>query len=188
VEEVAVRTVKLLLKVGAVTLSPQAPYTWASGIKSPIYCDNRILISYPEVRSAIAEDLARLIRERYPEVEVLAATAAGAIPHTAWVAQRLGLPMVYVRPEPKDHGKRNLVEGYLKPGSRTVVVEDAVSTGGSCRRTVAVLRNEDALVLGVAAIFSFEFAGAQAAFARDDGFIDAAEEEQLVAWQTSIRF
>lgn len=205
--EVAERTAGLLLQVGAVTLSPQAPYTWASGIKSPIYCDNRILISHPRVRSQIADDLADLIRGRYGAVETLAATAAGAIPHAAWVAERLGLPMVYVRSEPKDHGKRNLVEGYLRPASRTVVIEDAVSTGGSCLRTVSVLRNEESSVLGVAAIFSFEFTGAGAAFGRAEvpfaslsgfatlirvavrqGFVPAEGAEALTAWQAGVRF
>ncbi len=155
-----------LLEVEAVKLRPNEPFTWASGWKSPIYCDNRKTLSYPKVRSTIKLELARLILEKYPDVEVIAGVATGAIAQGALVADALGLPFVYVRSSAKDHGMKNLVEGYLEEGKKVVVVEDLISTGGSSLKAVAALREEKkANVLGMVAIFTYQFPVAQAQFA-----------------------
>ncbi|WP_304653359.1 orotate phosphoribosyltransferase [uncultured Ligilactobacillus sp.] len=147
---------KDLLKIQAVKLSPNEPFTWASGIKSPIYCDNRLTISYPKIRTAIAKGIAELIREKYPEVEVIAGTATAGIPHAAWIAAELDLPLVYVRSKPKDHGRGKQIEGVLHPGAKTVVIDDLLSTGGSVLKAVKAAQNEGADVLGVGAIFSYQ--------------------------------
>ena len=154
-----------LLKIKAVKLQPNNPFTWASGWKSPFYCDNRKTLSYPRLRSFIKMELARLILEQYPEVEVIAGVATGAIPQGALVADALGLPFVYVRPKPKDHGLENMIEGDLKPKQKVVVVEDLISTGGSSLKAVEAIRNNDAEVLGMMAIFTYGFPEAQARFA-----------------------
>ena len=154
-----------LLEVEAVKLQPNQPFTWASGWKSPIYCDNRKTLSYPKVRSTIKLELARIIMEQYPDVEVIAGVATGAIAQGALVADALGLPFVYVRSSKKDHGMENLVEGYLEEGKKVVVVEDLISTGGSSLKAVAALRNEKkADVLGMVAIFTYGFPLAQEQF------------------------
>lgn len=145
---------KDLLEIQAVKLSPNEPFTWASGIKSPIYCDNRLTISYPKIRTAIAKGIAELIRENYPEVEVIAGTATAGIPHAAWIAAELDLPLVYVRSKPKDHGRSKQIEGVLQPGAKTVVIDDLLSTGGSVLKAVQAAQHEGADVLGVGAIFS----------------------------------
>ncbi len=147
---------KDLLEIQAVKLSPNEPFTWASGIKSPIYCDNRLTISYPKIRTAIAKGIAELIRENYPEVEVIAGTATAGIPHAAWIAAELDLPLVYVRSKPKDHGRGKQIEGVLHPGAKTVVIDDLLSTGGSVLKAVKAAKNEGADVLGVGAIFSYQ--------------------------------
>ena len=147
---------KDLLKIQAVKLSPNEPFTWASGIKSPIYCDNRLTISYPKIRTAIAKGIAELISERYPKVEVIAGTATAGIPHAAWIAAELDLPLVYVRSKPKDHGRGKQIEGVLHPGDKTVVIDDLLSTGGSVLKAVKAAQNEGADVLGVGAIFSYQ--------------------------------
>lgn len=147
---------KKLLEIEAVFLSPNEPFTWASGIKSPIYCDNRITMSYPIVRKAIAEGLAEKIKEVYPDVEVIAGTATAGIPHAAWVADILDLPMVYIRSKAKDHGKGNQIEGRILEGQKMVVIEDLISTGGSVLEACAAAEREGANVLGVAAIFTYE--------------------------------
>lgn len=147
---------KDLLEIQAVKLSPNEPFTWASGIKSPIYCDNRLTISYPKIRTAIAKGIAELIREKYPEVEVIAGTATAGIPHAAWIAAELDLPLVYVRSKPKDHGRGKQIEGVLRPGAKTVVIDDLLSTGGSVLKAVKAAQNEGADVLGVGAIFSYQ--------------------------------
>ena len=147
---------KDLLKIQAVKLSPNEPFTWASGIKSPIYCDNRLTISYPKIRTAIAKGIAELISERYPKVEVIAGTATAGIPHAAWIAAELDLPLVYVRSKPKDHGRGKQIEGVLHPGAKTVVIDDLLSTGGSVLNAVKAAQNEGADVLGVGAIFSYQ--------------------------------
>lgn len=147
---------KDLLKIQDVKLSPNEPFTWASGIQSPIYCDNRLTISYPKIRTAIAKGIAELISEKYPKVEVIAGTATAGIPHAAWIAAELDLPLVYVRSKPKDHGRGKQIEGVLHPGAKTVVIDDLLSTGGSVLKAVKAAQNEGADVLGVGAIFSYQ--------------------------------
>lgn len=153
-----------LLKIRAVFLRPDEPFTWASGIKSPIYCDNRLTLSYPEVRTQIATGLAGLIRSRYPEVELVMGTATAGIAHAALVADKLCLPMGYVRGSAKDHGRKNQIEGRLEPGARTVVVEDLISTGGSSIECAQVLRDAGAQVLGVVSIFTYGMQKSAVAF------------------------
>jgi len=146
-----------LLKIKAVKLSAKEPFTWASGWKSPIYCDNRKTLSYPSVRALICESFASYIKEYYPETEVIAGVATGAIAHGVLVAEALGLPFVYVRSAAKSHGLENLVEGDLQANSKVVVIEDLISTGGSSIAAVESLRKAGANVLGLLAIFSYEF-------------------------------
>ena len=145
-----------LLAIKAVFLSPNEPFTWASGIKSPIYCDNRLTMSFPKVRRLIAKGLAEKIKKQFPEVEVIAGTATAGIPHAAWVAEILDLPMVYIRSKAKDHGKGNQIEGQITPGQKMVVIEDLISTGGSVLEACQAAKREGADVLGVAAIFTYE--------------------------------
>lgn len=147
---------KDLLEIKAVFLSPEDPFTWASGIKSPIYCDNRMTMSYPKVRREIAKGLAEKIKAQFPEVEVIAGTATAGIPHAAWIAEILDLPMVYIRSKAKDHGKGNQIEGRITEGQKMVVVEDLISTGGSVLEACTAAKREGADVLGVAAIFTYE--------------------------------
>jgi len=144
-----------LLSIGAVFLRPDQPFTWASGIKSPIYCDNRLTLTAPEVRIHVEEGLAELIRTHYPEAEVLMGTSTAGIAHAAIVGHLMGLPMGYVRSGNKDHGRNNRIEGKLLPGQRVVVVEDLISTGGSCIEVVDALREAGAEVLGVVSIFTY---------------------------------
>jgi orotate phosphoribosyltransferase len=153
-----------LLKIKAVKLQPKNPFIWASGWNSPIYCDNRKTLSYPQVRTYIKLELARLVQEMYPEVEVIAGVATGAIAIGALVADALGVPFVYVRPKPKDHGLENLIEGDLKPHQKVVVIEDLISTGGSSLKAVDALRNDGAEVLGMIAIFTYGFPVAEQKF------------------------
>ncbi|MGX6977816.1 orotate phosphoribosyltransferase [Vagococcus elongatus] len=145
-----------LLTIEAVSLKPQEPFTWASGIKSPIYCDNRVIMSYPDIRKEVAANLAEIIKKNYPEVEVIAGTATAGIPHAAWVADILNLPMVYIRSAAKKHGKGNQIEGKITEGQKMVIIEDLISTGGSVLEAAEAARNEGANVLGVAAIFTYE--------------------------------
>jgi len=144
-----------LLSIGAVFLRPDQPFTWASGIKSPIYCDNRLTLTAPEVRIHVEEGLAELIRTHYPEAEVLMGTSTAGIAHAAIVGHLMGLPMGYVRSGNKDHGRNNRIEGKLLPGQKVVVVEDLISTGGSCIEVVEALREAGAEVLGVVSIFTY---------------------------------
>ena len=144
-----------LLSIGAVFLRPQEPFTWASGIKSPIYCDNRLTLTAPEVRTRIEEGLVSVIRTHYPDVEVLMGTSTAGIAHAAIVGHLMGLPMGYVRSSGKDHGRQNRIEGKLLPGQKVVVVEDLISTGGSCIEVVEALREAGAQVLGIASIFTY---------------------------------
>ncbi len=145
-----------LLTIKAVSLNPTQPFTWASGIKSPIYCDNRITMSYPAIRRDIAKGLANKIKQHYPDVEVIAGTATAGIPHAAWVAELLDLPMVYIRSKAKDHGKGNQIEGRIQDHQKMVLIEDLISTGGSVLEAAQAASNEGAQVLGVAAIFTYE--------------------------------
>ncbi|RAZ70020.1 orotate phosphoribosyltransferase [Planococcus maitriensis] len=144
-----------LLSIGAVELRPNDPFTWASGVKSPIYCDNRLTMSYPAVRKAIADGLAETIRREYPDAQVIAGTATAGIPHAAWVAERLDLPMVYVRSKPKGHGQSNLIEGKIEPGQKAVVIEDLISKGGSVLQAAQALKDAGFEVAGIAAIFTY---------------------------------
>lgn len=163
---VANQVARLLLGCGAVALRPTAPFRFASGLLSPIYCDNRLLISLPRQRRRVTRWFARLIREENIPAEVIAGTATAGIPHAAWLADRLRLPMVYVRSQPKGHGKEQLVEGIVPAGRRVVVVEDLVTTGGSSLTTVGALRQAGAIVEHVLTIFSYAFPKAAAAFAQ----------------------
>ncbi|MCF2647930.1 MULTISPECIES: orotate phosphoribosyltransferase [Bacillaceae] len=145
-----------LLDIKAVFLQPNDPFTWSSGLKSPIYCDNRLTLSYPKVRKNIATGLASLIKDKFPETEVVAGTATAGIPHAAWVSDLLDLPMAYVRSKAKAHGKGNQIEGKVDKGQKVVVVEDLISTGGSVITAVNSLREAGSDVLGVVAIFTYE--------------------------------
>lgn len=146
-----------LLKIKAVKLQPKNPFTWASGWKSPIYCDNRKTLSYPQIRTYIKIQLARVILEQFPDVEVIAGVATGAIAQGSLVADALGLPFIYVRPIPKDHGLENLIEGDLRPRQKVVVVEDLISTGGSSLKAVEAIRKNGSEVLGMVAVFTYDF-------------------------------
>ena len=144
-----------LLKIQAVFFRPDEPFTWASGIKSPVYCDNRLTLTAPAVRTDVETGLAELVKEYYPEVEVLMGTSTAGIAHAAIVGHLLGLPMGYVRSGAKDHGRKNQIEGRLLPGQKVVVVEDLISTGGSVLEVVTVLREAGAEVLGIVSIFTY---------------------------------
>lgn len=153
-----------LLKVKAIKLQPTNPFTWASGWKSPFYCDNRKTLSYPDLRSFVKLEIARLIMEHFPEAEAVAGVATGAIPQGALVADVLALPFVYVRSKPKDHGLENLIEGELRPGMKVVVVEDLISTGGSSLKAVEAIRQNGCEVVGMVAAYTYGFAVAEKAF------------------------
>ena len=155
---------KELLAIQAVALRPNDFFTWTSGIKSPIYCDNRITMSYPSIRREIAAGMVEVIKEKYPAVEVIAGTATAGIPHAAWVSELLDLPMIYVRDSAKKHGKTNQIEGRVLEGQKVVIIEDLISTGLSSLKVAKALREAGAEVLGVVAIFSYELKKAQAAF------------------------
>jgi orotate phosphoribosyltransferase len=149
---------KNLLEIKAVYLQPNEPFTWSSGIKSPIYCDNRLTLSFPEIRTQIAEGLAGLIKDHFPEVDVIAGTATAGIPHAAWVSDKLNLPMCYVRSKAKGHGKGNQIEGQVLENQKVVVVEDLISTGGSAITAVEALRASGCEVLGIVSIFTYGLA------------------------------
>ena len=153
-----------LLKISAIKLQPANPFTWASGWNSPIYTDNRKTLSYPDIRSFIKVELCRLILENFGDADAVAGVATGAIAQGALVADTLGLPYVYVRSTPKDHGLENLIEGNLKPGQKVVVIEDLISTGGSSLKAVQAIRNAGCEVVGMAAIFTYGFPVAEEAF------------------------
>ena len=155
---------KELLAIEAVALRPNDYFTWTSGIKSPIYCDNRITMSYPSIRREIAAGMVEVIKEKYPAVEVVAGTATAGIPHAAWVSELLDLPMIYVRDSAKKHGKTNQIEGRVLEGQKVVIIEDLISTGLSSLKVAKALREAGAEVLGVVAIFSYELKKAQDAF------------------------
>ncbi|MCM2533475.1 orotate phosphoribosyltransferase [Neobacillus pocheonensis] len=144
-----------LLEINAVALKPNDPFTWTSGLRSPIYCDNRLTLSFPTVRREIAQGLQKLIVDHFPDVEVIAGTATAGIPHAAWVSELLDLPMCYVRSKPKGHGKGNQIEGKVELGQKVVVVEDLISTGGSVITAVEALREVGCEVLGAVSIFTY---------------------------------
>lgn len=193
-----------LLQIKAIKLEPEHPFTWASGWKSPIYCDNRKTLSYPEVRNYIKEQFAVAIRAKYPQAEVIAGVATGAIAQGVLVAQELGLPFIYVRSSAKGHGLENLIEGEYKAGQKVVVIEDLISTGGSSLQAVEALKNAGCDVLGMMAIFTYGFQKAIDNFkaancqldtlsnysamidlAVKSGYIKEAEVEKLKEWRIS---
>ena len=154
-EKIKIQIAKDLLKIKAVFFRPEEPFTWASGIKSPVYCDNRLTLTAPEVRNDVENGLAEVVRRFYPEAEVLMGTSTAGIAHAAIVGHIMGLPMGYVRSGSKDHGRQNRIEGRLEAGQKVVVIEDLISTGGSCIDVVEALREAGAEVLGVASIFTY---------------------------------
>lgn len=160
---------KILLKLRAVTLSPEDPYTWASGIKSPIYCDNRLTLSYPEDRSTVEKGLVDLINNQYPEVQYIMGTATAGIPHAAIIADKMGLPMGFVRSSNKDHGKQNKIEGAKIEGAKVVVIEDLFSTGGSSIEAAKALEEVGYEVLGIVSIFTYNMKNAEENF-KEAGF------------------
>ncbi len=160
---------KMLLEIKAVDIrNPQDLFTWVSGIKAPIYCDNRIIMSYPDVRDYVAEGFKEIIEKEFKDLEVIAGTATAGIPHGAWLAHKLNLPMVYVRNSSKGHGKQNLIEGRLLKGQRVVVIEDLLSTGGSSFKAVKALEEAGAHVLGVLGIFSYDFKSLKDLFTQEN--------------------
>ena len=191
-----------LLKINAIKLQPNNPFTWASGWKSPFYCDNRKTLSYPELRNYVKIELVHTILDHFPEVEAIAGVATGAIPQGALVADALNLPFVYVRNKPKDHGLENLIEGELKAGMKVVVVEDLISTGGSSLKAVEAIRNNACEVIGMVAAYTYGFPVAKKAFkdaqiklvtltdyehvvdeALKTGYIDDSDVEVLHEWR-----
>ena len=195
---------KDLLSIQAVFFRPDEPFTWASGIKSPVYCDNRLTLTAPEVRLDVENGLAETIRQFYPTAEVLMGTSTAGIAHAAITAHLMGLPMGYVRSSAKDHGRQNQIEGRLEPGQKVVVVEDLISTGGSVLEVVEVLRNAGAEVLGIASIFTYgmqkgldRLATAQvvnhsltnfdtiAQVAAEEGYIQPADVARLIAFRNN---
>ncbi len=174
--ETGKKIAQTLLQIKAIKLSPANPFTWASGWHSPIYCDNRKTLSYPEARREIYEAFAALIREKYPQAEVIAGVATGAIACGVLAAEALGKPFIYVRSAPKDHGMANQVEGHFEPGAKVVVVEDLISTGGSSLKAVEALRAAGCEVLGMAAIFTYGFPTAAANFAAADVQLDTLSD------------
>ncbi len=161
-----------LLRIKAVKLRPNEPFTWASGWKSPIYCDNRQTLAYPELRTLIKEELAAVVREKYPQANVIVGVATGAIAQGALVADLLQLPFAYVRPKPKDHGMGNTIEGQLLPGQKAVVIEDLISTGSSSLKAVESVRAAGVEVLGMVANFTYGFPQAEEAFDMADVHLD----------------
>jgi orotate phosphoribosyltransferase len=156
-KDTASKTAELLLQINAIKLRPENPFDWASGWKSPIYCDNRIILSYPQIRNFVRQAMARQIEDLYGKPDVIAGVATGAIGMGALVAEQLGLPFVYVRPEPKSHGRQNQIEGYLEANSNVVVIEDLISTGKSSLNAVKALEEAGAQVKGMIAVFTYGF-------------------------------
>lgn len=186
---IAAKVARLLLEVKAVRLRPEEPFTWSSGWKSPIYCDNRITLSYPEARTYIRTALAETILKEFPDVQAIAGVATAGIAQGALVADALNLPFLYVRPEPKKHGMGNQIEGRLEAGQRIVVIEDLISTGGSSLKVVDVLRQSGAGVLGMAAIFTYGFPVASQNFAdKDVKLVCLSDYETLVGEARNLNF
>ena len=167
-KETAKKTAEVLLRINAIKLQPDDPFTWASGWKSPIYCDNRIVLSFPQIRNFIRETMAKHIEEQYGKPDVIAGVATGAIGIGALVAEYLNLPFVYVRPEAKKHGRQNQIEGYIEKGQSVVVVEDLISTGKSSLNAVRALKEADILIKGMVGIFSYGFEIAKDNFEKAD--------------------
>lgn len=165
-DDIQLEVTKRLVQINTIKIQPSNPFTWASGWKAPIYCDNRKLLSYPETRTFVRDQFVKIIKEKYPDVEVIAGVATGAIAHGILVAQELGLPFIYVRSTPKDHGLENLIEGDLKVGQQVVVIEDLVSTGVSSLKTVEAINRFGGKVMGMVAIFTYNFPVAKENFAK----------------------
>lgn len=201
-EDTGIRVARYLLQSKAIKLEPASPFIWASGWKSPIYCDNRVTLSFPEIRAFITESFVSAIREDFPGGEIIAGVATGGIPQGALVAAVLGLPFIYVRSSPKSHGMENLIEGLIQPGKKLVVIEDLISTGGSSLKAVDALREAGFIVEGMCAIFTYGFRLATESFAAkkcslrtlsdyetllseaiSTGYVQAAELEQLRKWR-----
>lgn len=202
--DIQIQIAKDLLSIKAVFFRPYEPFTWASGIKSPVYCDNRLTLAYPEVRTHVEEALAKTVKEFYPEAEALMGTSTAGIAHAAITAQIMGLPMGYVRSGAKDHGRKNQIEGKLEKGQKVVVVEDLISTGGSVIEVVNVLREAGAEVLGIVSIFTYgmqkgldRLAAADvknvsltnfdviAEIAAQEGYIASTDVERLIAFRNN---
>jgi len=179
-EDIQLEVTKRLVQINTIKIQPSNPFTWASGWKAPIYCDNRKLLSYPETRTFIRDQFVKLIRQKYPDAEVIAGVATGAIAHGILVAQELGLPFIYVRSSPKDHGLENLIEGDLKVGQKVVVIEDLVSTGVSSLKTVDAINNFGGQVLGMLAIFTYNFPLAKENFAKAGVELTALSRYQVL--------
>ena len=167
-KDTAKKTAELLLQIKAIKLSPSDSFIWASGWKSPIYCDNRVTLSFPDVRVFLKEEIAKIVEAQYGKPDVIAGVATGAIAVGVLVAEELDVPFVYVRPEPKKHGRKNQIEGYLESGQKVVVIEDLISTGKSSLNAVKALKEEGAVVEGMVAIFSYEFDIASENFDKDN--------------------
>ena len=165
-KDIASLVAKKLLEINAIKLNVLSPFSWASGWKSPIYCDNRLSLSYPDVRSYIKENLAKKITENYKNVEAIAGVATAGIPQGALVADQLNIPFIYVRSKPKDHGMENMIEGKITPGQKVVVIEDLISTGGSSLKAVEALKANSFTVLGMLSIFTYGFAIADENFSK----------------------
>jgi len=164
VQDTALQVAKHLLHISAVKLSPEQPFTWASGWQSPIYCDNRLTLSHPEIRQYITDRFVATIEQQYPQANAIAGVATAGIPQAALVAQAMGLPMLYVRSKPKGHGRENLIEGEMPHGSQVVVIEDLISTGGSSIKAAQALQAAGMQVLGLCAIFTYGFPDAEQNF------------------------
>jgi len=181
----AKKTAEVLLQVDAIKLNPEEPFTWASGWKSPIYCDNRIVLSYPPIRNYIRETMAKQIEKQYGKPDVIAGVATGAIGIGILVAEYLGLPFVYVRPEAKSHGRKNQIEGHLSHGQNVVVVEDLISTGKSSLNAVKALREAGANVKGMIAIFTYGFDVSKENFEKEDVLLETLSDYQSLLEQAT---
>lgn len=167
-KDTAKKTAELLLQIKAIKLSPSEPFTWASGWKSPIYCDNRITLSFPPVRNFLKTEIAKIVEEKHGKPDVIAGVATGAIAIGVLVAQELGVPFVYIRPEAKKHGRQNLIEGHIEKGQNVVVIEDLISTGKSSLQAVEALKQADVNVKGMVAIFTYGFELAKTNFKKNN--------------------
>lgn len=200
--DTASRTAELLLQINAIKLRPENPFTWASGWNSPIYCDNRIILSYPPIRNYVREQMSKQIQAIYGKPNVIAAVATGAIGIGMLVAEYMGLPFIYVRPKPKEHGRQNQIEGILEPNAHVVVIEDLISTGKSSLNAVKALKDGGAYVQGMIAIFTYGFPQAEAHFdeagvqlytlsdyenlikvASEKGYVNEQQLDALRAWR-----
>lgn len=188
---------KILLDIKAVTLSPDSPYTWASGIKSPIYCDNRLILSYPDERKIVEDSLTEIVKDKFPEVEYIMGTATAGISHAALIAERLSLPMGYVRSSNKDHGKQNKIEGKKIEGAKVVVIEDLFSTAGSSIEAAKSLEDEGYEILGIVSVFTYNLLSAKENFEKAnysyasltnlDELIEIAVETNYITKDQSIK-